>query len=52
MPTNPLQARPDAGRWPVSAARDADDAVGLGWWLSGGASLLVWTGFALLLTTA
>jgi hypothetical protein len=31
---------------------DADGFTSISWWLSGGASLLVWTGVALLLTTA
>lgn len=31
---------------------DADLFGGLGWWLTGGASLLLWTGIALLLTSA
>lgn len=42
MPTDPATF-PDA---------DPDESTSLGWWLSGGASLLVWTGVALLLTTA
>lgn len=31
---------------------DAEMFGGLGWWLTGGASLLLWTGIALLLTSA
>lgn len=29
-----------------------DGLLGVGWWLTGGASLLAWTGIALLLTSA
>jgi len=31
---------------------DAEMFGSLGWWLTGGASLLLWTGIALLLTSA
>lgn len=36
------------GYAPQSRGEDDDD--GLGWWLSGGAFLVAWTGLALLLT--
>lgn len=32
--------------------RTDQDPGDLGWWLTGGVSLLAWTGFALLLTAA
>ena len=39
--------------WARAVAADADSAFdSLGWWLMGGATLLVWTGLALLLTSA
>ena len=33
-------------------ADGADGAFNLGWWLTGGLSLLLWTGLVLLLTVA
>lgn len=46
-----LHSRPDAAS-ALAIARDADEGafIDFGWWLSGGISLLAWTGFALLLT--
>jgi hypothetical protein len=39
--------------WSRAGVADVDDAFdSLGWWLTGGVSLLVWTGLALLLTSA
>ncbi|MCG2593307.1 hypothetical protein LZ009_10990 [Ramlibacter sp. XY19] len=39
--------------WARAAAVDAGGAFeSLSWWLMGGATLLVWTGLALLLTSA
>jgi hypothetical protein len=55
MSKDALPSHTDAS-WPPAAAAafDADDAVlgGLAWWLTGGASLALWTGLALLLTSA
>ena len=36
---------------PATGSRD-EDAAGAGWWLTGGAGLLLWTVFALVLTSA
>jgi hypothetical protein len=40
--------------WPMGAGPEQDSTAidaPLGWWLSGGASLLAWTGLFLLLTS-
>jgi hypothetical protein len=41
-------------RWAGAIDLDSDAEMfgSLGWWLTGGASLLLWTGIALLLTSA
>jgi hypothetical protein len=36
----------------LARAAEADSAFDSGWWLMGGLTLLVWTGLALLLTSA
>jgi hypothetical protein len=36
---------------PATGSRD-EDAAGAAWWLTGGAGLLLWTVFALVLTSA
>jgi hypothetical protein len=55
MNKDALHGHTDAS-WPRAPATafDADDAVfgGLVWWLTGGVFLAVWTGLALLLTSA
>lgn len=52
MPPFPLQDTPDL-QWTLrvtDADADADLLADVGWWLSGGMSLLAWTGLAFVLT--
>jgi hypothetical protein len=56
MPQDTMQrSSPATGMW-MPLPTEGDEAASLlsdvGWWLTGGASLLLWTGVALLLTSA
>ncbi len=57
MPTDRNASNAEASsmswmRGAINADPDEASAVDLGWWVTGGMSLLAWTGLALLLTTA
>jgi hypothetical protein len=41
-----------SAEFPLADLDPADGLTEIGWWLTGGMSLLAWTGFALLLTGA
>lgn len=43
---------PNFGWTSPGAAENDDGLAAMAWWLTGGVSLLLWTGLALLLTTA
>ncbi|HEY8361064.1 MAG TPA: hypothetical protein VIL30_26715 [Ramlibacter sp.] len=50
MRNDPTSVQADSA---TSSPASADDAMGeVAWWVSGGVSLLAWTGIALLLTGA
>jgi hypothetical protein len=52
MSNDPDTLRNDRAPWPMPAAEVEDAALlaDAGWWLTGGASLLLWTAIALVLT--
>lgn len=52
MHQDPTPLRNEALPWAHAASVDMDDAAfgDAGWWLTGGASLVLWTAIALLLT--